>query len=88
MSIGLARGVSTPAMIAILSILEKKMTDKEMCEYFKKVAADPSALAPPLTVREFLQLRQHILVCQECSDLVDKTLENAPPDRGPQVSEN
>jgi len=64
------------------------MKDKDFCEYFKKIAEDPTAPAPPITVKDFLKARQHILVCQECSDLVDQVLEQAPPSIGPQVSEN
>jgi len=60
----------------------------DFCAYFRKIAEDPSQHAPPITVSDFLKARQHILVCESCSQLVDAVLEKAPEDSGPKIGLN
>ncbi len=52
----------------------------DFCIYFKTLAKDPYALAPPITVREFIKARLHILTCKACKDLVGKIAAFKPAD--------
>jgi len=56
------------------------------CEYIRNCHKDPTKIQPRIKVIQMIQLQQHVQTCQECSDLVDDVLSNAPkkefPDRG------
>lgn len=46
----------------------------DFCEWFKDIEADPHRIVAGLSVREFLLAREHMAVCSDCSDLVDRVL--------------
>lgn len=54
------------------------MKFKSFCELFQDIAKDPSKMQTDLTVLDFLKARQHILTCQECSDIVDRVCDQDP----------
>jgi hypothetical protein len=62
--------------------------DGDYCRYFAQIEADPSAIAPQMTVREFMGAKEHVKVCDVCSNRVDRVLAKAPPEEGPNVSVN
>jgi hypothetical protein len=58
-----------------------KYEERDWCAFFRAVEADPYAIVTPrMTIRDLLLARAHIQTCQECSDSVDRTLENEPPE--------
>ena len=50
----------------------------DFCEYIADIEANPKAIAPPLTVRQFYALREHVNGCKTCSTRVDRVLASAP----------
>lgn len=52
----------------------------DYCRYIKDIEANPRAIALALTIREFMQLRDHVYECAECMRRVDNTLEKATPE--------
>lgn len=47
----------------------------DFCELIAQIEADPEALVTGLTIRDYLMLRQHIVLCQKCSDSADRVNE-------------
>jgi hypothetical protein len=55
--------------------------ERDWCVFFKKIEENPKAIVTSrMTIRDVLLARAHIQQCKECSDSVDRTLENAPPE--------
>lgn len=54
------------------------MQFETFCELFKDIEKNPLKVRDDLTVRDFLRARQHILVCEECSQIVDRVHESDP----------
>lgn len=48
---------------------------EELCHIVERITANPKEKVDYLTVRDFLQLRQHVLICKPCSDKVDGVVE-------------
>lgn len=38
----------------------------DFCKYFADIEADPAAVPPRLTVRQFLQAQEHVYGCDAC----------------------
>lgn len=53
----------------------------DWCRYFADLEEDPVAHPPRLTVREFIQAREHIHGCDNCHNRVERVLARDP---GPQ----
>lgn len=52
------------------------------CELIKNINREPNRMVSDfglITVRDFMQLEEHVATCQDCQILVDKTLEKADP---------
>lgn len=63
--------------------------DGNFCRYFRLIEENPTAIAPQMTVREFMGAKEHVRVCDVCSNRVDRVLASAPPDEdGPSVNLN
>lgn len=52
----------------------------DFCKYIRDIETNPRAIAPALTIREFIQLRDHVYKCAECLKCVENTLEKATPE--------
>ncbi len=48
---------------------------EELCAIMRKIAKEPYAKVDYLTVGDFLQMRQHIVVCQDCDKLTEEVVE-------------
>lgn len=61
------------------------MKDEEfdMCKFFADVEADPHAVTPPITVRQFNQLREHMFDCDTCYNRVQRVFADNPNDSTP-----
>lgn len=46
----------------------------DFCEFFRNIEADPYAITPPITVREFIQLRDHLHSCDTCYNRSERVL--------------
>lgn len=65
------------------------MSDQtDWCKYFADIEADPYATTPQLTVRQFLQAREHIYGCDNCNNRVERVLAREPKQSGPLYGEN
>ncbi len=51
------------------------MDKMDYCAYFKSIEADPSAIAPPITVRQFQEVKLHLLQCDKCWEITEKLTE-------------
>lgn len=60
---------------------------KELCAIIKRIGDNPEEKVDYLTVGDFMQLRDHVIRCGTCSDIVDVTVAKAPKDKEP-YSEN
>lgn len=60
----------------------------DFCKYFSDIEADPSAIAPRLTIRQFLQAREHIYGCDVCFNRSERVLVKAPKDVFPSQGTN
>ena len=60
-------------------------TFEEWCEFFKGIEKDPSKPVTGLTVRDFLQARAHLYVCEECDKRADRTLKSRKPTIDPSM---
>ena len=65
-----------------------ELFDGDYCTYFRRIEENPTAMSPRMTVREFLGAKEHIKVCDVCSNRVDRVLAKAPPEKGPSASIN
>lgn len=52
----------------------------DWCKYFQDIERDPRAITPRITVRQWLEARNHIQNCDPCSNRVDRVLASAPPE--------
>lgn len=50
----------------------------DWCEYFSNIEADPHAMTPRLTIRQFFEARDHARECQDCYDRIERTVANNP----------
>ena len=57
-----------------MELIMKKF--EELCSIIARITDKPEERVDYLTVNDYLQLRQHIIVCGKCSDLIDDTLKN------------
>lgn len=47
----------------------------DFCKYIQTIAKNPKAIAPPITVGEFMQLEVHVNICDDCYELLNQVLE-------------
>lgn len=62
--------------------------DLNFCKFFADIEADPYAIVPQLTVKQFWDARNHIRLCDICAERVDRVLEDNPKDPFPKPGEN
>lgn len=48
----------------------------EWCQFFRDIEKDPSKKVSGLTVRDFLQARAHLYVCEACQESTDRVLKS------------
>ncbi len=48
---------------------------EELCLIFQRIAKDPLETVDYLTVSDYLQMRQHIQICEECDELTNQVVE-------------
>lgn len=51
---------------------------EEICKILQYIALHPEETVDYLTVSDFLQMREHMYICGECSDAVDNTIAKDP----------
>lgn len=66
--------------------MERRKID--WCSYFKKLEDDPSAMTPNITVREFMQAREHLYGCDACFNRSERVIAKAPKDPFPKMEKN
>lgn len=49
---------------------------KDWCQFFMDIEANPTAIIPDLTVREYLQARNHVMSCDSCLTRTERVLAN------------
>lgn len=47
---------------------------RDWCEFFRAIEADPTAITPQITVREYLQAREHLGSCDVCYNSSERVL--------------
>jgi hypothetical protein len=63
----------------------KSMTDPvDFCKYFADIEANPAAKAPRLTIRQFLQAKEHLYTCDPCFNRTERVIAKAPKEIFPQ----
>lgn len=60
----------------------------DWCKYFADIEADPSAITPRLTVRQWLQAREHVYGCDSCNLRVERVLAKEPKEQLPDIGMN
>jgi hypothetical protein len=60
----------------------------DFCKWMAEIEQDPSKKAPTMTVRQFLQLRDHVMGCDSCFMRMNHVLSRAPRETFPKRSEN
>lgn len=58
--------------------MDKKEKEIDYCQFMRDIEADPSAKVAPLTIRQFLKLRDHAIQCIECYRIVQEVSSSAP----------
>ncbi len=58
---------------------------KDMCDFFKKVEENPSAIVTGLTIRDYLLLRAHLEGCNVCFNRSQRVLAKEPPNAEPPI---
>lgn len=53
-------------------------TPEEICKIIQHIALNPEEIVDYLTVGDFLQMRQHVTVCDECNEAIDATVAKSP----------
>lgn len=48
------------------------------CDFIAAIEADPNKKITGLKVKDFLALRQHVILCIKCNQAVSRTLRRAP----------
>lgn len=48
---------------------------EELCQVMQRIAANPYEKVDYLTVGDFLQMRQHITICEPCDKLSEEVVE-------------
>lgn len=46
----------------------------DYCKFFADIEADPKAITPRLTVRQFLEAKKHVHTCHICHASVNRVL--------------
>lgn len=47
---------------------------RDWCKFFAGIEADHTAIAPTLTVREYMQARDHVQSCDSCFNRTERVL--------------
>jgi len=50
----------------------------DYCKFFSDIEKDPTALVPALTVRQYLEARDHVMNCDNCFNRTERVLQKAP----------
>jgi len=58
------------------------------CTYFANIEENPKAITPKLTVRQFMEAREHLHRCDVCFNRSERVLAAAPKDVFPKSGEN
>jgi transcriptional regulatory protein LevR len=51
---------------------------EELCAVIKRITDNPKEVVDYLTIRDYLQLRQHITICKKCDKLTADVVKNTP----------
>jgi len=51
---------------------------EEICAIFRHIIAHPEEPVDYLTVRDWLQMRQHIAICEDCDKETKEMVDNSP----------
>lgn len=46
----------------------------DFCKFFADIEADPKALTPSMTVRQFQMAKEHVNECKRCYDTTERVL--------------
>ncbi len=50
----------------------------DFCKFFSDIEKDPTAIVPPMTVRQLLEAREHVMGCDTCFNRTERVLKKAP----------
>ena len=53
---------------------------EDICRLIQSIAAHPEAIVSGLTIRDYLEMREHVRECEKCHDSVEEVIKNSPPD--------
>lgn len=60
----------------------------DFCKFFSDIEANPEAITPQLTIRQFFQARVHVYNCDTCFNAAQRVLAQAPKDTFPDMGTN
>ena len=63
----------------------------DFCQIVKNIQKEPHRNVQDwgiLTVRDFLEIQKHVLSCDKCDDIVERVIEQAPPQIGFKTDKN
>lgn len=60
----------------------------DWCRYFLDIQKDPEAITPRITVRQLLEAREHVYKCDQCFEITQRVLADAPTERFPERGTN
>jgi len=50
----------------------------DFCKYFREIEQDPTALTPPITIKQFYEAKEHLNSCDVCYNRSERVLSKAP----------
>jgi hypothetical protein len=60
----------------------------DWCNFFSTIERNPSAITPRLTVRQFIQAREHLYGCDTCFNRVERVMTKMPKVQFPEQGTN
>ncbi len=66
--------------------MENQIND--WCKYFADIEANPAVHPPRLTIRQFLQAREHLYGCDTCFNRSERVVAQAPKEQFPERGTN
>lgn len=60
----------------------------DFCKFFQDIEANPTAIVPRLTVRQFYQAKEHLAGCDACYNRVERVNARAPKQEYPNGGNN
>lgn len=60
----------------------------DWCRYFADIEKDPAAITPQLTIRQWMQMQDHVAGCDNCNLRIERVMAQMPKDEFPERGMN